>query len=174
MNEAKRNELNTPSGSVFVVSDSWDDMKPPSWRIKAVFADKESAIDAIKGYPKTVEETGFEPMKYKIDEFPVISPNAEVTSEGKHIQEFSRSTKLEVPISKTPPWVDMQKFLRICKSAGLDTRYGEENNRYDGGVHVILESGGTRYDLKANLWNGNSAEWKEVMEFLDSRKPLIR
>lgn len=62
-------------GSVFVVSHSWDDMNPPSWGIKAIFDSRQSAVDAIERYPKSAKETGFEPIAYKVEEFPILSQN---------------------------------------------------------------------------------------------------
>lgn len=64
--------------SVFIVFHDWDDMNPSSWGVKAVFLSKELAEGAIKEYPKTAEETGFEPMMYKIEKFPVFSQNNKV------------------------------------------------------------------------------------------------
>ena len=71
---APRNSIQTPC-SVFVVFSSWDGMGPLNWDIKAVFATKEDAEKEVVAYPKTSEETGFEPMTYKIEEWEISSPN---------------------------------------------------------------------------------------------------
>lgn len=63
------------AGSVFIVFYAWDDMDPASWDIKAVCGTIQAANDVVEKAPKTPEETGFEPMMYKIEEWPV-TPNA--------------------------------------------------------------------------------------------------
>ena len=52
---------------VFVVLADWDEVETPCWTIKAVFKTQDAADRAVEGYPKTAEETGWLPMRYKIE-----------------------------------------------------------------------------------------------------------
>uniref|UniRef100_A0A6H1ZQA5 Uncharacterized protein n=1 Tax=viral metagenome TaxID=1070528 RepID=A0A6H1ZQA5_9ZZZZ len=68
--------------------------------------------------------------------------------------------------SKTPPWVDLERWRGWILSRGISIIEGERHNQTDGEVHYLLKFGSASYDFHANYWDWrcgwqNSIDWVE-------------
>jgi hypothetical protein len=69
--------------------------------------------------------------------------------------------------NNTPPWVDITKFLDICKNLNIKVYFGDRHNRTDGEVHYILiKHNNEEYILHANGWDCTMIEWSNVLEWM--------